>query len=220
MTTLNWDHAEHALKTIGQLGLEDGKQLTLFCQCMSPIATAIKDGQICSHSDLKKLLKEAKKSADVPQALKQYLQALEKLVLRPTDGKRTIKGETALFGTRIYLYDGFADLEDKVQATNETQVDMSELVQDGKFAEFLPPRQVFQHEEQVLVFCEDYRDRLRKGGYVTFLPFMKDGKVFVAYVGVSDDGFLWVRVYALSYDGVWGGGIRRRVVVPQQSLKP
>lgn len=220
MTTLGWDHAKHVLNTIGQLGLKDGAQFTLLCQCMSPVAMAIKDGRIRSQGDLKELLMGETKSAKEP---KQYLRAIfedEKLVLRPTEGKRTIKGAADLFGTDIYLHDGFADLKDEVVVMGEMEFAMSELVQNGKLAEFLPQGKVFGHEEQVLVFVETHRNRLRKNGCATFLPFMKAGKVFVAHVSVLDVGSLAVHVVALPYDSVWSVKNLHRVAFPQLALKP
>ena len=223
MTTLSWDHADHALKTIGQLGLVDGKQFTLLCQCMSPLATAIKDGRITSQSDLKKLIEEAKKIVEVPQAPKQYLRLLsegKEFRLGKTEGKKTIKAAKKLLAAGIYFYDGFNELSDEVVQTEELLVEVSELVESGKFAEFLPDGRVFQHEEQVLLFCETHRDWLRKDGYATFFPFLKSGKVFVADARVCGVGQLEVLVRSLGRDCAWDADDRDRVVLPQLALKP
>jgi hypothetical protein len=56
-TTLEWKHAEHVMKTIGQLELNP-QQLTLLLQCMSPVTEAIKDGRIQTLQDLSKLLQK------------------------------------------------------------------------------------------------------------------------------------------------------------------
>jgi len=219
---LELEHGEHALRTIRQLGLESLTQFNLLCQCMSPVATAIKDGRITSQGDLKKFLEGLKKPVEVAQVPKQYLRKLfdgEEVRLGVTEGKRTIKEAAGLFPGGIYLHDGFEKLPDEVLPIPETLLEISELVENGKFAEFLPEGRVLGHEEQVLLFVETHRDKLRKDGYATFMPFLKGGKVFVARVLVHDVGRLEVRVLHFGYGDVWRAERRHRVVIPQQALK-
>lgn len=97
-----------------------------------------------------------------------------------------------------------------------------EIEKDGTFKEifesFGNPEELVLSQEQIIKFCEDHKDKLRQGGYGTFFLFKTNEEFFVAGVHVDSDG-LSVRAHRFSVGGVWGAEYRRRVVVPQLTLK-
>mgnify|MGYP001577336547 FL=1 len=133
------------------------------------------------------------------------------------------------------VFDGYIDgdfiawgLDVQSAATPKVQVEVYEMVADsnfrdmfGSFGENLD-RLRFSWP-QVKKFAKDHRNWLRTDGYATLFLFTKAGEpinedksnLFVADVRVVDDGRLEVCVFRFSYDGVWGGGGRLHVVVPQ-----
>ena len=101
------------------------------------------------------------------------------------------------------------------KTTSETLVTVSEMDQDLTFAQIFPiPEKQTLTQGQIIDFCEEHQDWLRKDGYSTFFLFKVGGEFFVADVRWSGRR-LEADVFRLSCDGVWRRGGRRRVVVPQ-----
>lgn len=107
--------------------------------------------------------------------------------------------------------------------TDETPTTVFEMVKDADFQTMFgslvdSPADVEKlalSQDQILNFVENNRAALRSGGYATFFLFKSGEKLFVAFVLVRVGGSLGVFVLGFSFGLVWGGGGRRRVVVPQ-----
>lgn len=73
-------------------------------------------------------------------------------------------------------------------------------------------------QDQIIAFCENHKDRLRRDGYGTFFLFKSNGKLFVAHVNVLGAGRLGVLVHEFGHDDVWYGVRQHGVVVPATAL--
>ncbi len=115
------------------------------------------------------------------------------------------------------------------KATQATNAIIYETVNDGSFAELFGGisgdlNRLCWQESQVVNFCREHPDKLRKDGYGTFFLITKDGEpakedksnVFVANVRVYDVSRLKVHVRKFSYVGFWGAEYCLCIVVPQQ----
>jgi len=105
------------------------------------------------------------------------------------------------------------------QATEETAVQVHEMVKNSTFAQIFGSLgadldKLVLTQAQIIRFCEKHPTWLRQEGYATFFLMKVGGEYFVVSVHVSSGG-LHVRVRRLEYDVVWLGECRRRVVAPQ-----
>jgi len=181
-------------------------------------------------------VRDPKKVADILQAIvdeparvvKNYLRRLEVVKLGATDGAETLAtakkvfkaGFDADFGNWGIVFSGIAP---------ETEIAVDELVEDGKFRDFLgsTPEELERRRmlgSQFAKFCREHPEKLRKGGYATFVVLTKNDKpvavdmsnVFVARVYVRDDGQLYAYVGHFDDGSTWIAGCRHRVLYPQQ----
>jgi hypothetical protein len=109
------------------------------------------------------------------------------------------------------------------KATDETPVNVYEMVKDGTYAELFSSlnsdvEKLFFTQAQIKGFVKKHRKWLRKDGYGTFFPFKSNGKRFVAFVYVFSDDRLSVLVRMFEGDGVWRAEGRPRIVVPQLAV--
>ena len=154
--------------------------------------------------------------------------------------KRLFNGESfavgAMKSTKTFEESGFfpggvynENLLGTAKPTSAIKVVFDELIEDGKFPDFLgntalelERRRLYRGH--VIKSCETHRDRFRKDGYATFAVITKDDEpvkddlsnVFVARVHFGGRGRLGVGVGQFSYDYVWGAEYQHRVVSPQQ----
>ncbi|MFA5888673.1 MAG: hypothetical protein WCW47_01200 [Candidatus Paceibacterota bacterium] len=162
-----------------------------------------------------KVVKPTKKSAF-------YLRLVsggETLTISACKGKRTIAKAKTVF--RGYIDPDFVNygLDVEGVATPNTDVEVHELVRNGKFVDIyanvgVPLDNLVMTQGQVISFCETHQDWLRMDGYGTFFLVKKDNEFFVASVRVCPFG-LHVRAHRLSLDHVWDGEDRHRFVFPQ-----
>ncbi len=158
-----------------------------------------------------------------PKPAKSILRLLTpNLIIRPTDGKRTLAEATDIFPGGIYG----VSCGDSSEARSETLVDVHELIENATLRQMfegqgVPLDQLFcLTPDQVIQFIVDHRKRLQPKGYATLFPFKVGENPFVASVRWYDGRWLRVYVYHFSYDSVWGAGARLRVVLPRLDLKP
>lgn len=142
------------------------------------------------------------------------------ITLKPTDGKRTIAKAKKVFD---YIDGDFVGYGTDVpgEARGETGVTVHEMIEDSTFEQMFGSLSapagldsLCLTQDQIIDFVENCRNWLCTDGYATFFLFKVGDKFFVADVGLGGDG-LRVHVDHFSYDGVWGGGLRHRMVVPQ-----
>lgn len=142
-----------------------------------------------------------------------YLRRLFEVEVGATDGAETFKS-SGLFTGGIY---GLAvPAVAQGRATPATKATVWEMSLDGVFALFfgsLGKNRRRWTEAQVVRFCRDNRDNLRKDGYTTF--FEMKGNV-VAGVGLKDCSNLSMFLRSFSSDVFWHAWYRRRVVSLQQ----
>lgn len=154
----------------------------------------------------------------------------ETVKIAPTTGVETL-AEAKNFFTG-FLDSSFKNWGTDVPSspTTEQVVEVHEMVQDGNFKTIFgstsrPLDTLLLTQGQIKVFCRDHRDKLRTDGYGTFFAF-KVGEeilpdlsnIFVAnvyVVGRDLDAF----VFRFSYEYVWYGDYRHRVVIPQLTPK-
>ncbi len=137
--------------------------------------------------------------------------------LQETDGKETLAEARDVFKAGIY------DVAKRgaCKATAKTILAVYEMIKDGTYAQIFGGfgenlKRLCWTESQIVAFCRDHRDLLRKDGYGTFFLFEEEsGGFFVAVVFVDDGGRLGVRVDEFSRGNVWDAGYRHRLVVPQ-----
>jgi hypothetical protein len=137
--------------------------------------------------------------------------------LAETNGKDTLAEASDVFKAGIYG----AAKRSVCKATPKTLLAVCEMIKDGTFQQIFGGfgenlKRLCWTESQIVAFCRDHHDLLRKDGYGTFFLFEgENGGFFVADVYVCDDGRLFVFVYPLERGVVWGARCQRRVVVPQ-----
>lgn len=133
-------------------------------------------------------------------------------------GKKTIAQADDVFS---YLDSDFERWGmDKIgEKTEETELAVMEIVKDGTFKDiFVNPETLVLSQEQIIEFCGNHGDKLRKDGYATFFLFKVNGEFFVACVRV-ESGDREARVVRFDCDDVWDAEAGPRVVVPQLALK-
>ncbi|MEK7185703.1 MAG: hypothetical protein AAB726_03705 [Patescibacteria group bacterium] len=158
----------------------------------------------------------------IPELAKLRLSCLslgERLTLKPADGKRTIAKANKVFGYIDSDLKGYGT-DVPSEARGETEVVVHEILEDSTFEQMFGSLSASLDnlcftQDQIIGFVETHRKWLRTDGYATFFLFKVNGKFFVAYVDLLDDGRLKVDVYRFSDDDVWSAGYRPRVVVPQ-----
>ena len=153
-----------------------------------------------------------------------YLQPVsgaESVIISALEGKRTIAND----GKK--LFSGYLDSDFRNWGANETggstpetAVTVYEMKEDANHATMFGSlsdnvESLVLTQDQILTFVEENRDKLRTGGYATFFLFKSEGKLFIVYVCVYDDGSLKASVLRFDNDIVWNAPDRRRVVVPQ-----
>ncbi|MFA5932325.1 MAG: hypothetical protein WC793_03035 [Candidatus Paceibacterota bacterium] len=177
-------------------------------------------------ADLAKFVREWKYT--VVEETKVYLRRLFTATIGATDGTDTYETATKVF-------DGWLDSDFKnwgiifSGVASEIDIDVNELIEDGKFPDFfgnsvshLKKRHLLG--SQFLKFCREHPDKLRKDGYGTFFlltrgdePINDDfSNVFVASAGFGGIGRLEAYVFEFSRDRVWNAGLGRHLVAPQQ----
>ena len=133
------------------------------------------------------------------------------------DGEETLAQAKDVFAAGIYG----AVKRSACKATPKIKMVVYEMIKDGTFQQIFGGfgenlKRLVWTESQIVVFCRNHRDLLRKEGYGTFFIFEgEDGGVFVADVRVHVDGRLLVRVDSLGSDSVWYASYQHRIVVPQ-----
>ena len=144
----------------------------------------------------------------------------DEIILPETDGKRTLAEASDVF-TR-YLDPNFRELNTGItgERSGKLPVSIYEMRQDANFQEMFTSLsgdldKLVLPQDKIIAFCENHRDQLRADGYATFFLFKVKEKFFVAYVRLGGRSRLLANVCRFEYDGVWLGGGRRRLVVPQ-----
>lgn len=145
--------------------------------------------------------------------------SLEPLFLDPVDGMEVIADAKEVFA---WIDSDFRNwgVDQKGQATGETPVRVCKMVEDATFKQMFvslssDTRKLCLTQSQIIGFVKKHRQWLRTDGYATFFLFKSHDQLFVALVAFRSDGALSVIVHQFGDPHVWGGGSRRRVVVPQ-----
>jgi hypothetical protein len=134
--------------------------------------------------------------------------------LGATDGTETLANATNVFKAGIYN----AVKRGSCKTTPKVLLAVYEMIKDGTYAQIFGGfgenlKRLCWTESQIVAFCRDHRDLLRKDGFFLFEG--EKGGFFVADVCVDGGGLLNVLVYPLTHDGVWDAECVRRIVVPQ-----
>lgn len=143
---------------------------------------------------------------------KTNMKKLTTVQLRATTGKETI-ADSNLFS---YIDSDFKNwgLNIPDKETKAMNLDIVELTKDATFGQmFKNPEKQTMTQGQILEFVKNHKENLCQNWY-TFFLFKVGNKFFVAFVSLGDDGGLEVHVREFSYDYVWGGERRRRLVMP------
>lgn len=170
--------------------------------------------------EIKKFLRKEPCWVETVQNL--YLRLLsggKTITIAPCDGTETLARAKETFPSGIDSNFKNWKLDKAGEATEETAVQVHELVQDATFAKMFGSRGTDRNklcltQHQIKTFCEQHSDWLRTDGYGTLFLFKENNEFFVAGVGVSSDG-LFVFVYRFEYDDVWSAGLQPRLVCPQ-----
>ena len=176
-------------------------------------------------NELKKFLRKEPCWVKVEKAVASILRSISASVtISATTGTKTITSAKEVFTG--YLDPDFKNwgLDVPEEAKPETPVQVYEMFQDGDFKTIFSSLgrsldDLCLTQEQIIAFVCDHKQWLRTGGYSTFFLFKVAGEFFVAFVGLSTDGGPGVGVGRVSSAGVWRGGFRRRIVLPQLTLE-
>ncbi len=167
---------------------------------------------------------------ELAEEVKPYLKRIsggKKVSIGASDGKDTLAKAQDVF--KAWVDDDFEnwDLDIPGEPTEETDVEVHELVRDGTFANIYASTEtelesLCLSQAQIKKFCKESPDWLRTEGYGTFFLFKKNKKLpaslenlFVARVDVLGDGQLGVGAVRFSYGLVWSCEYRHRFVLPQ-----
>ena len=141
------------------------------------------------------------------------------VMIEKCDGKAFIGKADKTF--KSFIDSDFKDwgLNRAGNITEETLLDIHEIVEDARFSQIFPSinsdlDKLVVTQNQIIRFCEKHPTLLRQEGYGTFFLIKENGEYFVVHVSVNAGG-LYVGVYRLGYDVVWIGVCRHRVVFPQ-----
>lgn len=118
------------------------------------------------------------------------------------------------------VFTSYVDNDFRNWNTNKgDELAVCELTEDMTFEQmFKKPDEMVLTQQQIIDFCKNHKEFLRKGGRATFFLFKVGEKFFVASVLVNSDG-LSVDVLRFEHGYVWDAGDVLRVVVPQLALK-
>ncbi|MFH0845811.1 MAG: hypothetical protein V1851_00185 [Patescibacteria group bacterium] len=142
----------------------------------------------------------------------------EEIWISETTGEKTIAQSSDVF--KGWIDSDFINwgTDKQGKSTERTKVEVYEMRRDATFEQMFTSLgdidKLCFEQEQIINFCLEHPDKLRKDGYATFFLFKVHDRPFVAIVFLGSGG-LEVRVYRFDYDYVWGAEIRPRVVVPQ-----
>lgn len=142
---------------------------------------------------------------------------LKTIKIKELKGKETIARADDIF---YWIDSDFEkwETDKKGVKTAEMELAVCEMTENQTFAQiFTKPEEMSLSQGQIIEFCKNNKEDLRKEGYSTLFLYKVDSKFFVAFVDVHSGG-LYVDVREFSSGGVWGGGNRRRFVIPQLAL--
>ena len=201
---------KESVKELQDNGALDGDSLQKIISRGGQVSSRVKDF-------IKGLLSEM---AEIVRGCLKLISGAETITLDSTDGTETIAKAKDTFNG--YLDSDFRNwgLDVASQPTKEQKVSVHEMIKDGTFSQIFNGLSanldsLCLTQAQIINFVKKYRKWLRTEGYGTFFLFKRGEDFFVAYVRVSDDGSLYVRVHKLARGNVWRAGYRHRVVVPQ-----
>ncbi len=154
------------------------------------------------------------------------------IIIDDTDGTETISQAKDVFSGQIEPEFKTWNLDVPSEARPATLVMVYELMENGRFNQFFPSLGKLNNlcltQAQIKKFCRDHNKWILMDGWGTFFLFTPKGEpikhdksnLFVARVSVYDRRLLDVDFFRFSYADAWGGGRRRRVVVPQLTVRP
>lgn len=158
-------------------------------------------------------------NVEVKSSILRLISGEEKLMIEALDGKARISDAKKIF--KSYIDVDFANFgfNQSNLASTETLFDVSEMTSGGKFVQIffsITPdlSKIFMTQHQIIRFCEKYSTWLRQEGHATLFLTKLKGVYFVVHVRVSSGG-MSVRVHPITYDCIWHGAYRHRVVSPQ-----
>lgn len=143
----------------------------------------------------------------------------ETIIIDACDGSETLANANDVFKSGIDSDFKNWGTNKSGNATEDTAVQVREMVQDATFAQMFGSLgtdldKLCLTQSQIKNFCKKHSNWLRSDGYATFFLFKVDEQFFVAYVFVHSDG-LNVHVDRFENDDVWHARYAHRVVVPQ-----
>ena len=143
----------------------------------------------------------------------------QSVVIGPTDGRANLAQAEDIFS---YIDPDFTrwGLDVQGELRLETQVEVLELVKDGRFDQFFPSLnpnldQLCLTQDQIKKFCIDHKGWLRTDSHATFFLFKVNNEFFVADVHMNDNSQLRVYVGRFLDGYFWSAKNLLRVVVPQ-----
>lgn len=138
------------------------------------------------------------------------------LKIEALDGKRYIYGKKDVFNN--YIDSDFKNwkLDKKSNPTQETKVDVYELIKNATFKEMFVGNldKLCLTQDQIIEFCDKHPDWLNQEEGYTFFLFKVNKEYFVARVDVDSDGLI-VHVDRFERDYLWLDEYCHRLVVPQ-----
>ncbi len=144
----------------------------------------------------------------------------EEIWISPTTGRKTIVQSSDVFTGRVDPDFKKWGTNKTGKSTEKTKVGIYEMKKNATFEQMFDSLGNFNklcfEQEQIINFCLEHPDKLKKDGYGIFFLFKVEGqnRPFVAYVYLDADE-LFVDVNRFDFGIVWLAGFRRRVVVPQ-----
>lgn len=147
------------------------------------------------------------------------MKQIDKIRLAASKGKETIARADDVF--EAYIDPDFEEWEtDKKGAEAEEQdIAVCEMTKDGTFAQiFSDPERMAMTQGQIVQFCRNHKDMLRKDGCATLFLFKSGADFFVAYVRFDVRERLGAFAYRFSVGDVWSAERRCRFVIPQLAL--
>jgi len=177
--------------------------------------------------ELKKFILKKPCWTRAPGFISEFLKLIsagKTLTVDALDGKESLAEAADVFA---YIDPKFENWEadERGEATEETVVDVYELVSDVTSARLFGSvcnsvSKLCFTKAQIQNFCVKYYDWLRRDNYSTFFLFKSHNYFFVARVYFEFNNRLGVNVYDLGFDAVWDTEyIRRSVVFPRLALK-
>lgn len=143
----------------------------------------------------------------------------KKITITATDGTETLAEAGDVFA---YIDPDFNNWGCNIptQPTQDVDVEVRELINDGKFTQIFGSFDVDLEKlvftpAQIKSFAKNHRDWLRTEVWATFFLFKVGNEFFVVRMYVDGDGRLMVDVFRFSRDRVWDAESRLRIVVPQ-----